>query len=67
MESGKKLDKIKKTIVNTITPSASPPYRRKFKLRELHPSYLGYIEIIPSADTGEMVGINKYLHDISDF
>lgn len=53
-----------KSIANTInTPntSASKQNERADEMRRVHPTYLGYIDISQSADTGEKVGMSKQL------
>lgn len=53
-----------KSILNTInTPntSASKQNERADEMRRVHPTYLGYIDISQSADTGEKVGMTKQM------
>ncbi len=53
-----------KSILNTInTPntSASKQNERADEMRRVHPTYVGYIDISQSADTGEKVGMTKQM------
>ena len=53
-----------KSILNTInTPntSASKQNERADEMRRVHPTYLGYIDVSQSVDTGEKVGMTKQM------
>lgn len=53
-----------KSIVNTInTPNmgSSKQNERADEMRRVHPTYLGYIDLSQSADTGEKVGMSKQM------
>lgn len=54
---------VKSTLntVNTSNSSASKQNERADIMRRVHASYIGYIDISQSADTGEKVGISKQL------
>lgn len=54
---------VKSTLntVNTSNSSASKQNERADVMRRVHASYIGYIDISQSADTGEKVGISKQL------
>lgn len=48
-------------VIRTPSTSASKQDQRADEMRRVHPSYLGYICPIQSADTGEQVGMVKQL------
>ncbi len=48
-------------VIRTPNTSASKQDQRADEMRRVHPSYLGYICPIQSADTGEQVGMVKQL------
>lgn len=53
-----------KSVANTITTtnsSAAKKTERAEEMRKVHPTYIGYIAITQSADTGEKVGMSKQL------
>lgn len=54
---------IKSTLntINTPNTSASKQNERADEMRRVHPTYLGYIDISQSADTGEKVGTTKQM------
>jgi len=54
---------VKSTLstVNTPNSSASKQNERADEMRRVHPSYVGYIDISQSADSGEKVGMTKQM------
>jgi DNA-directed RNA polymerase beta subunit len=54
---------VKSTLntINTPNTSASKQNERADEMRRVHPTYLGYIDISQSADTGEKVGMTKQM------
>jgi DNA-directed RNA polymerase beta subunit len=53
-----------KSVANTISTtnsSAAKKTERAEEMRKVHPTYIGYIAITQSADTGEKVGMSKQL------
>lgn len=51
------------STLNTIDtpPTASKSTDRADEIRRVHPTFLGYVDVSQSADTGEKVGMNKQL------
>ncbi len=47
--------------INTPDTSASKQNERADEMRRVHPSYVGYVDVSSSADTGEKVGTAKQL------
>lgn len=54
---------VKSTLntINTPNTTASKQNERADEMRRVHPTYLGYIDISQSADTGEKVGMTKQM------
>lgn len=54
---------VKSTLntINTPNTTASKQNERADEMRRVHPTYLGYIDISQSADTGEKVGTTKQM------
>ncbi len=54
---------VKSTLntINTPNTTASKQNERADEMRRVHPSYLGFIDISQSADTGEQVGMTKQM------
>jgi len=48
-------------IINTPNTSASKQNDRADKMRRVHATYPGFIDVSQSADTGEKVGMSKQL------
>lgn len=48
-------------VVNTTNTSSSKQNERSDEMRRVHPTFVGYIDISQSADTGEKVGMTKQL------
>jgi DNA-directed RNA polymerase beta subunit len=48
-------------VIRTPSTSSSKQDQRADEMRRVHPSYIGYICLIQSADTGEQVGMVKQL------
>jgi DNA-directed RNA polymerase beta subunit len=54
---------VKSTLntINTPNTTANKQNERADEMRRVHPTYLGYIDISQSADTGEKVGMTKQM------
>ncbi len=54
---------VKSTLgtINTPDTTASKQNERADEMRRVHPTYLGYIDISQSADSGEKVGMSKQM------
>lgn len=52
---------LRQVISPNIRTSQSKSSNRAIEMRQVHPSYVGYICIIQSADTGEKVGMQKQM------
>lgn len=54
---------VKSTLgtINTPNTTASKQNERADEMRRVHPTYLGYVDISQSADTGEKVGMTKQM------
>ena len=54
---------VKSTLstINTPNTTASKQNERADEMRRVHPTYLGFIDISQSADTGEKVGMTKQM------
>lgn len=54
---------VKSTLgtINTSNTTANKQNERADEMRRVHPTYLGYIDISQSADTGEKVGMTKQM------